>query len=248
VSRIFDARLTYNKGSTFIHTIRFELNNDSLFFAVLKAYQQQFGYSTANTLDFKTVLEQVTGRSFTQVFDQWFYGEGFPVFTVRWNKYQDTLFIASVQTTSTTTTPLFITPIEFLVKRAEGDTLIRVMQNQPAYTFKIPMPGTITGLEIDPNDWILNQGTAQKDVTLTGLSDDLTQRTIALYPNPVHDQLYLTLPETRATVSILDVSGRKISEQTMTQSQLDVQHLPQGIYFVQVVAENLVQTLRFVKQ
>jgi hypothetical protein len=64
VSRIFDSRLTYNKGGAFIHTLRYEINNDSLFFAFLRNYQQQFGYSTASTLDFKALLEQQTGRDF----------------------------------------------------------------------------------------------------------------------------------------------------------------------------------------
>jgi aminopeptidase N len=248
VSRIFDGRLTYNKGSAFIHTLRFEINNDSVFFAVLKSYQQQFAFSTANTLDFKALLEQQTGRDFSQVFNQWFYGQGFPMFTVKWNKYQDTLFIASVQSTSTTVTPLFITPLEFMVKRTEGDTLIRVVQDQSSYTFKIPMTGTINDVIIDPNNWIINTGTSQKDVTLTALDESTSQRTVTLYPNPVHDQLFLTLPETKATVSIMDVSGRKISEQRITQPQIDVQQLPQGIYFVQVITGDHTQTLRFVKQ
>lgn len=249
VNRIFDSRLTYNKGSAFIHTLRFEINNDSLFFAFLRNYQQQFAYSTASTDDFKAFLEQQTGRSFTQVFNQWFYGEGFPTFTVKWNQLADTLYIVSIQTTSTAVTPLFITPLEFNVKRAAGDTVIRVLCDQASRTYKIPLTGTVTGIEIDPNNWIINTGTAQKDITLIGLSEaSSSAQFISLYPNPVYDQLFLTLPQTRASVSIIDAMGKKIIEQTIAQPQVDVEQLPQGVYFLQVITDAGVHTLRFIKQ
>jgi aminopeptidase N len=250
VSRIFDSRLTYAKGGAFIHTLRYEINNDSLFFAFLRNYQQQFGYSTASTLDFKALLEQQTGRDFTQTFAQWFYGQGFPSFTVKWNQFTDTLYISSLQTTSwPATTPLFITSLEIMVKRTEGDTLLRVMYDTNNEFYKIPLTGTITNIQIDPRNGIMNTAVVQRDPTLTGISEFTGSRqVIGAYPNPVTDHLTLVFPQPTAAVTIVDAAGKTVLEQTITQSQLDVQSLPQGFYLMRIVSGSDVQTLRLIKQ
>ncbi|GIV25812.1 MAG: hypothetical protein KatS3mg026_1504 [Bacteroidia bacterium] len=84
-SRIFDSRLTYNKGAYLLHMIRFRLQNDSLFFAVLRAYLALQGGQTALAGDLRQVLEQATGQSWATFFQQWYYGEGHPIFSARWN-------------------------------------------------------------------------------------------------------------------------------------------------------------------
>ena len=108
--RIFDTRLSYDKGSVLIHMIRFELQNDSLFFQVLKNFQNKFKYSVATGLDFKSVLEETSGMDFTDFFSQWYFGEGYPTYDITWGQHADTLIINSVQTTSASVTPLFKIP------------------------------------------------------------------------------------------------------------------------------------------
>lgn len=100
INRIFDSRLTYAKGGAFVHILRFEINNDSLFFDILKSYMQQFASSTSTTLEFKMFLEQKSGRDFTTVFNQWFYGEGYPRFSTTWNQIGDTVYIKTDQQSS----------------------------------------------------------------------------------------------------------------------------------------------------
>jgi aminopeptidase N len=55
-SRIFSGRLTYDKGAAIVHTIRFLINNDSLFFEGLRAFQVTFKDSTATGVDFKDFM------------------------------------------------------------------------------------------------------------------------------------------------------------------------------------------------
>lgn len=57
VSRIFDGRSTYAKGGLALHALRHVINNDSAFFAGLRAYQQQFAFGTATTADLQASLE-----------------------------------------------------------------------------------------------------------------------------------------------------------------------------------------------
>lgn len=58
-------------------------------------------------------------------------------------------------------------------------------------------------------------------------------QTIGLYPNPAHEQVSFTLVSD-AQVSIFDVTGRKVSETECKagQTQLDVNELVNGVYFV----------------
>ena len=58
-------------------------------------------------------------------------------------------------------------------------------------------------------------------------------QTIGLYPNPAREQVLFTL-ESDAQVSIFDVTGRKVSETECKagQTQLDVNELVNGVYFV----------------
>lgn len=250
VSRIFDSRLTYNKGSAFIHTLRFEVNNDSLFFAFLKEYQNQYGYATANTLEFKALLEQKAGRSFTQVFNQWFYGEGYPSYLMRWNQVNDTLYIASNQTTSTTVTPLFITPLEILVRRTQGDTLIKVNMDQVDMTMKLPLKGAMITLNVDPHNRILNTATVVKDATMNGLNEQGgSSRSVLYYPNPAKTTLTvqgLTRPIT--SIEVYDIMGKLMF--TSPEPTFSVEHLTQGVYiFVARTNDGQIQPAqKFVKE
>ena len=58
-------------------------------------------------------------------------------------------------------------------------------------------------------------------------------QTIGLFPNPAREQVSFTL-ESDAQVSIFDVTGRKVSETECKagQTQLDVNELVNGVYFV----------------
>ena len=100
-SRIFNSRLSYNKGSAVLHNLRFEMQSDSLFFTTLKTYQQKFKNAVATTADFKQVAEQVTGKNFTPFFTQWVFGEGYPTYDIFYfKKGSDTLVINITQNTS----------------------------------------------------------------------------------------------------------------------------------------------------
>ncbi len=46
-NNVMDYRLQYKKGSSILHTLRYEINNDSVFFCVLKNFLSTYRYSTA---------------------------------------------------------------------------------------------------------------------------------------------------------------------------------------------------------
>jgi len=248
VSRMFSSRLTYNKAGAFVHILRYELNNDSLFFAILKMYQQQFAFGTANTADFKTLLEQQSSKDFTQVFNQWFYGQGYPTFNVSWNQLNDTLYLVSNQTVSSTT-PLFITPVEYKITYAGGDTTLRIMHNQKQVWFKLPINKMVSAIAIDPNNWIINRGTAAKDVTIVGLNEQLfNQSNVQLYPNPANQQIQINGVNPSSNVLVFDALGRVQISTTLKNNNLDVSSLNSGLYWVEVKDALNQNCIQFIKQ
>src|ERR1700748_1021846 len=157
-NRIFYTRLTYDKGGAVLHTLRFVINNDSMFFLSYRNYLQQFNHSTATIADFQTSVQNTTGLNLNQFFTQWVYGEGYPTFNVHWNQQGNNFTMRSIQTVSdASVTPLFITPIQYTLLRSIGDTTIRVMHATDTAWYNFQVNGTVTGIIVDSANWIINK-------------------------------------------------------------------------------------------
>ncbi len=89
VNRIFDSRLSYAKGGMLLHMLRKKLGDDN-FFQAIKNYlaDPDISFNFANTNQLKTHFENVSGVDLTDFFNNWFYGEGYPLYEVVF--YQDT--------------------------------------------------------------------------------------------------------------------------------------------------------------
>ncbi|RLD53328.1 MAG: hypothetical protein DRJ05_16640, partial [Bacteroidetes bacterium] len=106
--RIFNSRLSYSKGAAIIHMVRFEFQDDELFFDALHQYTEQYAGGTATGADFRDKMSEVSGIDFTDFFDQWYYGQGYPTYSVEWSQNEGNFYFETTQTTSyPSTTPLF---------------------------------------------------------------------------------------------------------------------------------------------
>jgi len=113
--RIFNGELSYNKGAAILHMLRYELNNDELFFRILTKYITEFSDSIATGQDFIHIAEQETGLDLDWFLNQWYYGNGFPVFTGTWRQEYDNLIIETEQVGSSSLTPFFRTHLEYKI-------------------------------------------------------------------------------------------------------------------------------------
>lgn len=234
---IFDYRLQYKKGASILHTLRYEINNDSLFFEVLRSYLSTYAYSVASSEDFMQIAEQVTGINLTDFFYQWYYGQGYPIFNIRWDQNNDTVTIISDQTTSTSITPLFKTHFDIKLNYASGDTIIRLFQNTNSESFKIHFPHTITSINFDPNYWLINV----RDITTTTENKLNNPFFFQLFPNPARNNISIILNEEidlqNCRFEIYDVKGKLIKSQRLTEnkSNIDINNLKKGIYIIKIV-------------
>jgi aminopeptidase N len=249
VGRIFSKRLTYDKGGAVTHTLRFILG-DSLFFAGLKNYLNQFAFSTASIDDLKASLEAFTGQNLSDYFNQWLYGEGYPTFSGEYFSNGTNLFLKITHTTSSTATPLFKTPLEIKCSSPSGDTTIKIDITQNTNTFVIPTAKDITNISFDPVNWLLNEsGTVTKNPNLISLAviDHDLESSIELFPNPATDVVRIVSKlDAQAQYTLKDIQGKLVQQGQV--GLVDVSAIQTGVYILDIQTKNGKVSRKFVKQ
>jgi aminopeptidase N len=238
--RIFDGRLSYSKGALILHMIRFELQDDGLFFDILKTFVEEYGDSTATGNDFCDWLELKSGRDFHPFFTQWYYGEGYPVYNIVWNQTDNILNIYSTQTTSTNVTNLFKMTVPFHLEFNDGtDTTLLFYQNSNQVHFSFPVTKPIEKLELDPEQWILHQ---LNSITV-GIEETANPVHFSIGPNPAKDYVkvfFSNQPARPLNYSITDVSGRILLTGNLESAinTVDISIIPAGLYILTVDSRN----------
>lgn len=227
--RIFDSRLSYKKGAAVIHMLRHEIGNDSLFFGSLTSFLHKFGNGTASGEDFKMHLEEQTAMDFDQFFNQWYYGEGYPIHNINWEQKNDTLYISSLQTTSSGTA-FFDVMLEFRLTGEDTDTIVSFRQASNYSTWKLYLPADIHTLQPDPNNWLII------DFATVARVKDSIDRNFRILPNPAKDKVTIKLrdPVGKFSLFVANTEGRILTKRTSSgqQEEIDVRQFPSGMYFV----------------
>ena len=95
-----------------------------------------------------------------------------------------------------------------------------------------------------------NRGGAQANFTLS--SADYFQKEFKIYPNPTVDELNFEFPDNvqSANVQVYNILGNQITQTQLkrTVPKLDTNAWASGIYVVQIITEDAVQTKRIIKQ
>jgi len=238
--RIFDRRLSYLKPSAVIHTLRYIINNDFVFFNILKQYQQMYASGNANTEDFKKLAEQVSGLDLDTFFKQWIYGEGYPVYHIKWNYAGSKVFIRIQQeTTVPVSVPTFELPLEYKFVFAKGDTTIRQWNNKTVQEFSVDIAYPIDQLIFDVGNKILNKQTVVRDYSL-GVSGTGTNEPF-VYPNPAADEWKVINLVAGMELILTDMNGKVLWRKNVTDNNgvaIPATQYARGMYILHVSADN----------
>jgi aminopeptidase N len=156
-ARIFDSNLSYDKGSWVLHMLRHVLG-DATFFAAMLQYRATNAYGTATTETFRAACEAASGRDLTQYFQQWVYGERYPVYRATWTSqpagggYDVALTLEQRQTWQ-----LFTMPVDVRITTTAGTQDFTVPDSLASQSFTLHVDAQPTALELDADDWILKQ-------------------------------------------------------------------------------------------
>ncbi|CAN5399278.1 hypothetical protein BH09BAC4_BH09BAC4_40670 [soil metagenome] len=226
-NNIFNPSRSYAKGATVLHMLR-GIVGDSTFFRILKTYAATptLAYQSAVTEDFQAVAQQVSGKDLAYFFKQWIYGEGYPTYkaTLSGGTSTTTVTVRLEQRNATASNPSsFTMPVQIKVQSAAGDTTVTVLNDRADQTFSLPMKGAVTGVVIDPNNWILKA--TESTPIITALSEPPPSG-LRAYPNPTTETLTVDFTQTQAgpvTVSLTNLLGQRV--RTSSESSLS-----SGIY------------------
>ena len=250
ISRIYNSRLSYKKGAAIIHTLRHIINNDALFFQTLQDFQVDFADSVAVGLDIKNAFEASSGIDLTNFFEEWYFGEGFPTYTSRWNSIGNDLLIEITHSASfPTVTPTFTNPIEIKFSRFEQtDTTIRFDITDNLDQFYIPNIGQVIGVvSIDPNNWIINNfSPSDYDPTFTVGINEGDQGDVSLYPNPSNEETILMMDQPGDyQVKVMNSKGMLIDVLDFKDAiTLDLGSYAKGTYILEITSGNSERLIR----
>jgi len=238
VGRIFDYRLTYNKGSMVTNMLRFKLG-DAPFFQGLRNYlsDTSLAYAYAVTPQFQTHLEAVYGSSLQEFFNDWVYNEGYPIYNI--NAYNSGAGEATIQInqTQSITNPAqtgyvsyFEMPVPVrLTGSNTGEVLDVVLDNTiNGQSYIVSVPFVVTGVQFDPNKNIIS-----KNSTATlGISNFSYENSLQMYPNPSSSLLNIALPSmiTLNKIIFYNTLGQNVLETNA--KEINISSISSGIYSV----------------
>jgi len=243
--RLFSYGLSYKKGAILLHMIRFILDDDDIFFKVMRTYLSRYQNGVATGEDFRVILEEESQMDFSCFFQQWYYGEGYPVFQLFWEQLGDSLEIRSELTgTAPGRTPLFQVPFELEIIFLDGTTrTVRLMQESNLDEFTLPVDGMVERIVFDPDKHLLATATV-----IQKLPEGMPYR---FGPNPVSGELKIQFNNKLLidAVRITSLSGREIFKTTNAANPLtlNLSSLADGPYLLELTIDSETYKERIVK-
>lgn len=248
-NRIFDSRLSYDKGSAVIHTLRYIVNNDTAFYGMLRSYLQQYQFGNAITTEFENHAESYLGMTLDTFFTEWIFGEGYPTYSGNWAQAGDTVFLKLNQTTSAPVVPFFHNPIDIRLTSTQGDTVLRLLPQTSGEIFTFKWGKTMTGVQVDPQNWVVNDVVPfTQDQTLDVA--DVARSLFQVYPNPTTQAWNIAGTGTGSTLQLTDLSGRIVWTGAAGNgvTVVPAQHLMSGMYVLRISTKEQTTVLKLTKQ
>ena len=248
VNRIFDYRLSYNKGAMVLHMLRFKMG-DAVFFQGLRNYlaDSNLAFKYAITSDLKLHLEAVYGSSLNEFFNDWVYNQGYPIYNITvQNTAVGQAKITVSQTTSHSSVPFFEMPVPVRLLSANGQTQDVVVNNTVnGEQFNISVPFTVAGVQFDPAKNIISR---MSTATLENANFNI-DNAIQIFPNPSATTISVSIPENIEIENavIYSVLGQKIME-TKSQKTWDISSFSSGIHFLTIQTNKGTKQFKFVKE
>lgn len=248
--RIFNSRLSYKKGAMVLHMLR-KYIGDEAFFNGITNYLTDLGGGYALTTDLQWHLEQTYGSSLQEFFNDWYYGEGYPVYNIYYSQNTDkTLTVTINQTQSHNSVNFFNMKIPVKFEGTDKDTIIWFDNNENGEVFTGNPGFTVTAAVFDPHHDIISAGSAVLKIDTFD-----KKQNVFIRPNPAKDKITVTffekiLPD---KVVIYNNVGKVIKQfrkenHSSYKFEFDISDLQGGLYYISFYAEGKNVTKKFIKK
>ena len=236
VSRIFNGRLSYNKGAYLLHMLRWKIGDEHFFQAVQNYLNDpDLAYGYALTADLQNHLEAQSGIDLTEFFADWFYGQGYPTYHVTWSNLGDKVYIKLQQSTSHNSVDFFEMPIPIKVIGEGQDSLLRLEHYFNGQEFKIDLPFSVDEIQFDPSYWIISANNTSEEVIMTSVSENKLAESIQITPNPTRNNVEIIIEDQALVIHkfVLSNSEGKIlltSVPNGNRTYVEMSPYPAGVY------------------
>ncbi|MDF1546834.1 MAG: M1 family aminopeptidase [Bacteroidales bacterium] len=244
---IFDGRLSYAKGGMVLHTLRSEIG-DSAFFRGIRNYltDDKLANAFASTENFQAHMETESGKNLDYFFQDWIYGQGYPMYSIFWSQDDDNVgYLRIKQEQSHPSVDFFELKVPIRFAGEGKDTIIVFENTYNNQEFPWQLDFKVSSITFDPEINIITRAPVIQTIKLPD-----NKNTIILSPNPVRNELFVnTNQNTRFdSVLIFSLSGIKILDFGVTEYKrnfsFDLSNLKSGMYFI--ILQN--DGIRYVKK
>ena len=254
VNRIFNGRLSYNKGSYLLHMLRWKLG-DSLFFLSLKNYLNDplLAWHYAKTPDLKAHLENTSGQNLTSFFNEWYYNQGWPSYQLFWSQAGNAITLTVNQTQSDPSVSFYEMPIPVQFIGASRDTTIIFNHTFSGQTFSATVNFPVDSVKFDPELHILSANNIVTGIPVLSSVDNH----INVFPNPTKTIVTINL-QLKSTDNLLfevfDINGKKViskNENVIAGNSnkiLDLAHLANGEYLLIIKGKAINFSQKIIKE
>jgi aminopeptidase N len=265
LGQIFSSRLSYNKGSYLLYMLRFTLGDD-VFNRALRRYQLDpaLTYGNATTADLKRALEAESGKNLTYFFDQWYKGEGYPSYQVKWNVLDSTC--VNIKLSQITSVPssvsFFKSPMQLTFKNATQEKTIRLENNINGETYIRSLGFKADTVLVDPGLWLITKNNSTEktadinDGSCTPPPPNSGDGGVEINPNPTTGPITISLhdfKDEKASISVYNKLGQLLFSKNIDLSfgigstTLPSEKWAKGIYAVKIMAAGKTISKQFIK-
>lgn len=243
VNRIFSGRLTYSKGAYLLHMLRWKLG-DAAFFQGMRDYSNDRKYQFGLTGQLQAHLEQASGISLAEFFEDWFEGQGFPSYQVVWQQTGSQFSAKIDQSVSMPgSVDFFEIPVPLRLIGTGGETQdVRFDLTASGQFFGATVNFPVADVLFDPELWLIsaNNQVEKGTVATENLS---TVANFQLLPNPTDGFLKIIFDEKNAPSrfdwTVLNTLGQSIltGKNVQGRAEINAGNLPGGLYHLLLIDE-----------
>ncbi|MBC7511029.1 MAG: T9SS type A sorting domain-containing protein [Ferruginibacter sp.] len=234
LNQIFDGRLSYNKGSYLLFMLRFILGDD-VFLKALRRYQLDpaLAYGNASTVDLKRNLELESGKNLAYFFAQWYTGQGYPSYQVKWNVLDNNCVnIKLSQTTSHPSVSFFKLPVALKFKNATQEKTVVLDNNVNGETYIRSLGFIADTVFVDPEAWLVTRNNSSEKTAAINdgsctppppppppIPTNSGEGIVSIFPNPITNPFTVNIhdfKDEKAVVQVYNKLGQKIYSKTIT--------------------------------
>lgn len=245
VNTIFSSRLSYAKGGYIVRMIKWILG-ETVFYQALKDYHARpnLAYNYVRTADLNASLLQSTGKNFTEFFNDWVYGQGYPTYDIRWKQSANQITFKVSQTQSHASVSFFEMPLPVKVNGTGGEVAYFALDNtsnNQYFTQTVTFP--VASVQFNYEYQMLERNsTVTQDATLSTASADV--ESFALYPNPAKNELYVKGIDKQTDYTIHTADGRLVRKSVYQPNKtINITELVPGTYIFSIKNK----TIKFIK-